>query len=239
MARAGKSIAFALATSLSSWAAPSSRLYSEWTCRWTKSFGMSPPVRGWRSCVRQWSDDPCREHGVRAAGCRARLRTVVGATSCPCALGVYEPAGSRSRLPPEVVSTSVPYALRGYEPAVSRSGLPPEVVPTSFPYALGGYEPAGSQSRLPPEVVSTSFPYALGGYEPAGSQSRLPPGVVSTSFPYALGSPSARLAKLLPLNGRRWFGGNVEHDPVHALHLVVDPAGDGGEQVVGEAGPVR
>src|SRR3990170_4523883 len=36
-ASAGKRSSLARATSLSSWAAPSRRLYSEWTCRWTKS----------------------------------------------------------------------------------------------------------------------------------------------------------------------------------------------------------
>src|SRR2546425_8631453 len=34
---AGNLSALALATSFSSWAAPSRRLYSEWTCRWTNS----------------------------------------------------------------------------------------------------------------------------------------------------------------------------------------------------------
>src|ERR1041385_5389613 len=34
---AGNFSSLALATSFSSWAAPSSRLYSEWTCRWTNS----------------------------------------------------------------------------------------------------------------------------------------------------------------------------------------------------------
>src|SRR5262245_10218769 len=34
---AGKRSSFAFWTSFSSWAAPSRRLYSEWTCRWTKS----------------------------------------------------------------------------------------------------------------------------------------------------------------------------------------------------------
>src|SRR3990170_940147 len=38
---AGNSSALAFSTSFSSWAAPSSRLYSEWTWRWTKS---APPM---------------------------------------------------------------------------------------------------------------------------------------------------------------------------------------------------
>src|SRR6187549_2015125 len=36
-AMAGNLSSLALATSFSSWAAPSRRLYSEWTCRWTNS----------------------------------------------------------------------------------------------------------------------------------------------------------------------------------------------------------
>src|SRR3990170_6820024 len=45
---AGNSSALAFSTSFSSWAAPSSRLYSEWTWRWTKSappMSVRPPAR--------------------------------------------------------------------------------------------------------------------------------------------------------------------------------------------------
>lgn len=41
------------------------------------------------------------------------------------------------------------------------------------------------------------------------------------------------------LDGCWWLGGNVEHDPVDALHLVGDAVGDRGEEVVWEGEPVR
>src|SRR3990172_6284934 len=47
-ASAGKRSSLARATSLSRWAAPSRRLYSEWTCRWANSewvTGLSSPFR--------------------------------------------------------------------------------------------------------------------------------------------------------------------------------------------------
>src|SRR6185503_7899799 len=73
---AGNFSSLALATSFSSWAAPSRRLYSEWTCRWTNS---ACCTRGWlleldggRGLV-----GDVVEHGVHAIQASQRRRQLL------------------------------------------------------------------------------------------------------------------------------------------------------------------
>src|SRR6185437_13781094 len=51
-------------------------------------------------------------------------------------------------------------------------------------------------------------------------------------------SPVYSPGVLLPFDGRGGFGADVVHHAVDAAHLVDDAVGDGGQQVIGEVGPV-
>src|SRR5262245_4543077 len=50
--------------------------------------------------------------------------------------------------------------------------------------------------------------------------------------------PATRGLSLLPLDRARGLGADVVDDPVHAAHLVGDRAGDLGEEIRGQTGPV-
>src|SRR5262245_42474949 len=70
----------------------------------------------------------------------------------------------------------------------------------------------------------------------------LPASLREAPITYPLASPDgcgSPTSELLPLDGARRLGGDVEHDSVDALHLVDDAARDSRQQVVGQAGPVR
>src|SRR3990172_35011 len=87
-ASAGKRRSLARATSLSSWAAPSRRLYSEWTCRWTNSeWVIALPAALWRG------------HGHLDEGRRVAPHHELGELAVPAGqvLLLDERLGQRSR----------------------------------------------------------------------------------------------------------------------------------------------